>query len=456
MSNKQIEQGRQFTDDVYATKEEVKARYNLDNIEDIWNNILFFRSFYDVETELRDVSSWPYKICLTKNLSAKAYKLQTNLTNDLMKYILLTDNLKEEYEKEREVCFLDILSMKNGISVSKETIRKLVSGESENIPSSLFSVKAYHDTYQYLKTIGHLNIDDIEKINAMVSGDSSDHPQIHYRTTQKKDVINTLNDIPCDETRKHLENLLAFLAQEEIPAILKALTIPYFFLYVRPFEYCNEETASLLAKTYLSLEGYSIIGFSLDIESIAFTSSKAFFERLKIVEKSLDLTYCINRFLDFEIESEKAIQSILKELSIKKIQVTEHEVSIENSSYHNDIKVIPEKKNYALPSFLAEESYETIEARARKLSEMHPQLKKKQAHFYAGHCTIGLNYTIEQFKKEENTVYETARTSMEDLANRGFYQKLQIGKKFVYTPIPSSKANDRKDELEFSDEEITQ
>ena len=25
---------------------------------------------------------------------------------------------------------------------------------------------------------------------------------------------------------------------------------------------------------------------------------------------------------------------------------------------------------------------------------------------------------------------------MEDLANRGFYRKEQIGKKFVYTPVP--------------------
>ena len=49
---------------------------------------------------------------------------------------------------------------------------------------------------------------------------------------------------------------------------------------------------------------------------------------------------------------------------------------------------------------------------------------------------------IEQFKKEEKTVYETARTSMEDLANRGFYRKLQIGKKFVYTPIPLKEIND--------------
>ena len=106
------------------------------------------------------------------------------------------------------------------------------------------------------------------------------------------------------------------------------------------------------------------------------------------------------------------------------------------SANPNDIAVVDTPSQFALPAFPRKDTLETIEARARQLREVHPQLKKKQAHFYAGHCTIGLHYTIDQFKSEEHTVYETARTSMEDLANRGFYKKEMIGKKFVYTPIP--------------------
>ncbi len=450
MSNNQIEQGKAFTDDVYATKEEVKARYNQDNIDGIWKNILFFRSFYDVETELRDASSLPYKICLTKSLTNKAYVFQTKLLNDLMKYILLSDSLKKEFEKNCEISSLNILAMKNEISASRNTLSKVVDEEIENIPTSLFSIKAYHDAYQYLKKTDGLTLEVIEKTNALLSGDSSDKPSIHYRTSQKKDILNTLEEIDGDKIKEHMSTLLSFLSQEEIPVILKTLSIPYFFLSVKPFEYCNEETAALIMKSYLSSQGYSIMGFSLDFESICFTSSKAFFERLKTVEKSLDLTYCLDHFLAYEIHSEEAIAEVLRELSITKIQ--EEVTNTDNTSYPNDIKVIESEKNYALPNFPTKDSSETIEARARQLREMHPQLKKKQAHFYAGHCTIGLNYTIEQFKKEESTVYETARTSMEDLANRGFYQKLQIGKKFVYTPIPVGQKNEVKDEIQFSDD----
>ena len=40
-----------------------------------------------------------------------------------------------------------------------------------------------------------------------------------------------------------------------------------------------------------------------------------------------------------------------------------------------------------------------------------------------------------EYKREQNVVYETARTSMDNLANLGFYKKEQIRNKFVYTPV---------------------
>jgi predicted transcriptional regulator len=48
---------------------------------------------------------------------------------------------------------------------------------------------------------------------------------------------------------------------------------------------------------------------------------------------------------------------------------------------------------------------------------------------------MGKFYTIQQFKKAEGVVYETARTSMDNLAKRGYYRREQVKNKFVYTPI---------------------
>jgi Fic family protein len=70
------------------------------------------------------------------------------------------------------------------------------------------------------------------------------------------------------------------------------------------------------------------------------------------------------------------------------------------------------------------------------LLETNPNLNKNQAAFLASHCTSGRYYTIQQFKQTIKCAYETARTSMDKLAAEGYYEKLQVKNKFVYSPVP--------------------
>ncbi len=69
------------------------------------------------------------------------------------------------------------------------------------------------------------------------------------------------------------------------------------------------------------------------------------------------------------------------------------------------------------------------------LLECNTALNKKQASFLATHCTLGHYYTIQQYKKFAHCAYETARTSMDKLAEEKYYEKQQIKNKYVYTPI---------------------
>ncbi len=70
----------------------------------------------------------------------------------------------------------------------------------------------------------------------------------------------------------------------------------------------------------------------------------------------------------------------------------------------------------------------------RYLLETNPNISKKQASFLSTHCTPGRFYSIQQFKNHAHCVYETARTSMDKLVVEGYYEKMQIKNKFVYTP----------------------
>jgi len=70
----------------------------------------------------------------------------------------------------------------------------------------------------------------------------------------------------------------------------------------------------------------------------------------------------------------------------------------------------------------------------RYLLETNPNLNRKQASFLSTHCTPGRFYSIQQYKAHAHCVYETARTSMDKLAIEGYYEKMQVKNKFVYTP----------------------
>ena len=85
-----------------------------------------------------------------------------------------------------------------------------------------------------------------------------------------------------------------------------------------------------------------------------------------------------------------------------------------------------------VPTGLTEEEATKLETH---LMEMNPNLSHGQAYFYARHCTIGMKYTVDQYKKCVGCAYETARSSMNNLVVLGYYKKEILKKKFVYIPV---------------------
>ena len=191
--------------------------------------------------------------------------------------------------------------------------------------------------------------------------------------------------------------------------------------------------------SYLPLEDYLLKLQDLEVK-------KVFIE----CDNSLDLTYFLIRFMDLISSSIKQVESAytnVEEKQIEKEVLTTDEIEVEDNQ--NDKKIVrriineenvpPVGVNFerkislpTIPSGLDEKDASLI---AEHLLELCPTLKKGQAEFYARHCTIGKYYTIQQYKEFNNVAYETARTSMDNLALLEFYKKEKIRNKFVYTPV---------------------
>lgn len=436
-----IEEGKRFSEDSYASKDEVKAVYNQEDIDSVWDRVLTYRQFFDVNTDLADASSNRYKICLTKNLLARSYNLQLKLAKLNTEYYSLSNEYQSIFSKNQMKKALVATCKFQNINVSENMVLKIINHEIENVPPSLFTLKAYESAYRYVLSRDHFDMNVAEQINNILLG-NEDHMQPIYRNSNEKDIINPLIPVDYIKLPIYMNDLSSFLTNEDVPLLVRALALLFFMGEHRPFAIANESTAGLCAKAFLYTNNLDITGLSLSLESLPYTISASYFKKMKLSENTLDLTYYIDTTLSFLIYCTGMIEKEIHELKVKQTEADASKVYRQSQPVVEGTPSLADNLSYALPDFPTMASPSQVEALAKKLMEVHPHLKPRQAHFFAGHCQIGLHYTIEQFKKEEKTVYETARSSMEELANRGFYRKEQIGKRFVYTPIPIKDLDD--------------
>lgn len=420
------DEGKRFTDLAYATKDDVKAVYNKEDVQKEWDKVLSYRAFFTMDCEMRDNDGNDYFLTLSPAILKECYDLEERLFQDLLLYLSLSKEGQESFALKRKEHALLALSHHSLDRIpTEETLARLAKGEIQNVPTSLFLLGEYARTYDR-RDLG-MDVDGLIALNNLIQGEKEEASPL-YRRADREDVVNILEHPLADRIPQKLSAFFLFLEQKDIPLLAKAVLSLYFFLSVLPFEYVDEETGALFSKNLLYTAGLSEVGFGLDFESVLFARSPRFYGRMKETEKTLDLTYVLAFVMPFLSKDEEGMRSLLRK---------EKEEDAQRKVVKTPLpKETADPGELALPAFQLDDDKKTIEERTKKLLEVYPFLKKKEAHFYAAHCKIGSFYTIEDFKTSEDTVYETARSSMEDLAKKGFYRKEKQGKKFVYAPIP--------------------
>ena len=78
--------GVRFTDEMYATKDDVKKALNMSNIDSIWNKVNLYRSYYTRQTGLKNVERVPFNVELPPKLTYQIVSLEKRLSKLLIKY----------------------------------------------------------------------------------------------------------------------------------------------------------------------------------------------------------------------------------------------------------------------------------------------------------------------------------------------------------------------------------
>lgn len=453
--------GIRFTDEVYATKDDVKKALNISSIDSIWEKVTQFRAYYTRQTSLKNIERVPFSVVLPPKLTSKIVKLEKKLSRLLIKNSILSFQNKDQYNDLRSKSYVAILEeIAHGyeLNYSKDTILGIVNQSIPTLPVEYLLLQRYYSCLKHIETRhnGSFNEFVIMSIYAKLRGlelDVNDLNQ-YYRTTELLDkndhvfVGKHYDAAPLDRIPDLVNALCEFLNESSLFSTLKASVCFFFINYVKPFEYYNEEMAVLLFKYVLSKEEFENVPSLLMFED---TISKKYEYAINNLsresEMKLDLTYISNFLIDHLYENIVEFENQYNDIDTTLVEREQYAPETPKVRYIHETKQVTRdpselevegvtfKQSVSLPTMPVGLDEKDADLVAKNLLEIYPSMKKGQAEFYSRHCTVGKYYTIAQYKKEQDVAYETARTSMDNLVTLGFYKKEQIKNKFVYTPV---------------------
>lgn len=483
-----------FTEDVYATKAEVAHVLKTPLIDSFWKNIVKYRQQFAQTLPLSAVDRTTfYSICYSPKISEEVNNVDLRFINLIKRFNEIdaqtNDNLL--YCNSALVDILSTIASKFNLDVDEKYLKMLVSNNLKSTQDNdLNLLSRYINCLNYISE----NLDkriDMDYLANLYTLISNNHELVELYRSKNLDSYETrvlidrlYSSAPTYAIEPMMSQLFKFIETYTGSTSIKASAVFYYLHFIKPFNNYNDEMALLLTKAIILKSETGSIGKYLNIEK-SFTFYLSRLNKVSIeVQKTNDLTYFLkymnelfNDVIDEEIKRINNLEAIaLKEdyyfTAQEEIKQAENYVSEEMAEVESEIEpeeVVNEEPEVTVEKEVTvevvkkqhevEKSIEPIneaeevvkglaisylppvldERQASRLEEhlleSDPELSRSQAYFYARHCSMGKRYTIQQFKKEVGCAYETARTSMDNLAKLGYYRQEMVKNKKVYTPI---------------------
>ena len=93
--------GVRFSNNIYATQQDVKKAMKIQLIDNIWNQILEYRSNFQIILSLKHITGVNYSICLTPTISERINKVERKLVRAMLNYSKLGKNGKRADRRDK-------------------------------------------------------------------------------------------------------------------------------------------------------------------------------------------------------------------------------------------------------------------------------------------------------------------------------------------------------------------
>ena len=494
-----------FTEDRYATKNEVARELKITSVDTFWANIQSYRSNFYHYLSIRTIEKNMIVLCGCPSVNSLVNNVEMKLIRANREYGLILPSSKQ-YRQITNKFGREILSILNDaeqLGVGEDFYDSVLRHEVVSaIPQNMLLVN-YLKALSYIKRsyVNPINEDFLAELYAKLLG--QEELTEFYRASEDRNPENRVlidrvyTSAPVGLIDTMMGNLFTFISNSNLSTSLKAIVTFFYINYVKPFAKYSEEVAVLMAKAILAHEAFGETVVDLPLEKLLLLPAEEAARVYVEVQKTSDITYFVNygfKYLSSYCDNilDSIAKSKVEELredfyqtdeKLEEVEVpvapTPQPVKQEKietidlfaASQEEEVRPTPQPAREPAPvpapvQKEVEEPQELPEAPKKKtvkvtyvqeelavayipvaldekqavlleqdLLERDPELKKGEAKFYARHCTKGKKYTIAQYKKSLRCAYETARTSMDHLAELLYYRKEKIKNKYVYIPV---------------------
>ena len=487
-----------FTEDKYATKNEVARELRVTSVDTFWANIQAYRSHFYHYLSIRTIEKNMLVFCGCPAVNTLVNNIEMRLMRVNREYAMVLPNSKQ-YRVLNKYFNKDILESLNKfeqLQVGDDFIASVLRNEVVSaIPNNMLLVN-YMKALNYIKSayVNPINEDFLAGVYGKLLG--TDELTEFYRLNEDRNPENRVlidrvyTCAPTNLIGDMMNSLFSFISNSTLPTSLKAIVTLFYVNYIKPFARYSSEVAILMAKAILAHDAFGDTVIDLPLEKMLLLPSE---EEAKIyveVQKTADVTYFVNYALKYLNKYCDGIFDLIAQSKADELREDFYQVDEKEEKEEEFIPEPEDEQQISLfdsenetkeeepapapmvnekpqePTYKEEVTQPVIEQPKKKtvkvqyvqeelavsyipvaldekqavlleqdLLERDPELKKGEARFYARHCTKGKKYTIAQYKKFNRCAYETARTSMDHLAELLYYRKEKIKNKYVYIPV---------------------
>lgn len=459
-----------FTEEKYATKSEVARDLKISSVDAFWNNIQEYRRNFYHYTPLKTIDKNVLMFCGCPSINGFVVGVENKLLRVNRSFSGLFAH-PTDVRFFQDNCFakcLKFVADKYKLGLDENFCKSLVRKEFQQIDESIKPVANYLAALEYVSVAHVNNIDEDYLANLYAKLLGQEELTSFYRVNEDTNPENRVlidrvyTCAPVRLIEPMMDSLFSFIANSSLSAGVKA-GIAYFYInYVKPFDKYTDEVALLIAKSIICHDSLGELGVLLPLECLLSEDPTSLVKMITEVQKTSDLTYIVKYFFEILSNNSNEMLDMMANLNTEQLRsdffkvdepIKQEEAPVEPVDVIKEVEEKEEKQEAPAPveenksgvTYVREElaiSYIPVALDEKQaclveqdLLERDPSLRKGEAHFYARHCTKGKKYSIAQYKKAIGCVYETARTSMDHLAELGYYRKEKIKNKFVYVPI---------------------